>query len=75
MAPPIKKMDVWKIETPRTNLDTQSTDDVVSQVTDKNYLYGYKGKSTQPRINNSAEGRRVMAWQKRLGVKADGWWG
>lgn len=27
------------------------------------------------RINNSAEGKRIMAWQKRLGVKADGWWG
>lgn len=29
----------------------------------------------QPRINNSAEGQRIMTWQKRLGVKADGWWG
>ena len=51
------------------------TDDVISKVTDKNYLYGYKGKPSQPRINNSAEGQRIMAWQKRLGVKADGWWG
>lgn len=31
--------------------------------------------NVQPRINNSAEGRRIMAWQRRLGVKADGWWG
>lgn len=32
-------------------------------------------KKTQPRINNTAEGKRIMAWQKKLGVKADGWWG
>ncbi len=30
---------------------------------------------TQPRINNTAKGKRIMAWQKKLGVKADGWWG
>ena len=30
---------------------------------------------TQPRINNTAEGKRIMDWQRKLGVKADGWWG
>lgn len=29
----------------------------------------------KPRVNNTAEGQRIMAWQKRLGIKADGWWG
>lgn len=58
-----------------TPKQSSSTDDVVSKVTNKNYLYGYTGKKVQPRTNNSAEGQRIMAWQKRLGVKADGWWG
>ena len=31
--------------------------------------------TNQPRINNSAEGKRIMAWQRKLGVKADGYWG
>ena len=53
----------------------QTPVDAVQQVLDKNYLYRYKGKPSQLRINNSAEGKRIMAWQKRLGVKADGWWG
>lgn len=33
------------------------------------------GVKTQTRINNTAEGQRIMTWQKKLGVKADGWWG
>ena len=36
---------------------------------------GANTNTNQPRINNSAEGKRIMAWQRKLGVKADGYWG
>lgn len=72
----MQNYDLWGsgkfINTSKSN---QSSTDIVNKVTDKNYLYGYVGRSPQSRINNSAEGQRIMAWQKRLGVKADGWWG
>lgn len=42
----------------------------------KNQKAALAGRAgTQPRINNTAQGRSIMAWQKRLGVKADGYWG
>ncbi len=66
-----------------SNSKQVGNNDVVARVTDSNYLYGYTGKSqpgantstNQTRINNTAGGKRIMAWQKKLGVKADGWWG
>ena len=54
--------------------DDTTKQEVVNQSKDKKEVLT-NTTDTQPRINNTAEGKRVMAWQKRLGVKADGWWG
>ena len=54
--------------------DDTTKQEVVDQSKDKKEVLT-NTTDTQPRINNTAEGKRVMAWQKRLGVKADGWWG
>lgn len=51
-----------------------STSNQKSKTTTKNQS-SKDARKTQPRINNTAEGKRIMAWQKKLGVKADGWWG
>ena len=54
--------------------DDTTKQEVVNQSKDKKEVLT-NTTDTQPRINNTAEGKRVMAWQKRLGVKADGYWG